>query len=83
MKQEPVEVKVTKINSWFHVRIMLNGKLWQESKCSVRQDIGYVARSIMRMIDKCGVDSDHAASARRRHAKDGQPAGRIVWNLMN
>lgn len=61
------EVKVTRIpGKGYGVRVFTNGKLNQEATAPTRADIGPVARSLLRMEDKCGNISNYASRARHR-----------------
>jgi hypothetical protein len=61
------EVKVTRIKGHgYGVRVLVNGEINQEDLAETRQDIGPVARSMLRMEDKCGNISKHADRARHR-----------------
>lgn len=62
------EVKVSRINNRYHVRIFLNGKINQEAVCN-KENIGFTCRSLLRWEDKCGNMSKYASSARERHNK--------------
>lgn len=60
-------VKVTRIKGHgYGVRVFVNGELNQEDVAPTRSDIGQVARSLLRMEDKCGNLSDYAHEARHR-----------------
>jgi hypothetical protein len=60
-------VKVTRIPGvGFGVRVFVNGTLNQEDIALTRMEIGHVARSMLRMEDKCGNISNFAHSARMR-----------------
>lgn len=67
------EVKVTRIpGHGYGVRIFTNGVLNQEDLAPTRSDIGRVARSMLRMEDKCGNISDYASRARFRPGEKEQ-----------
>lgn len=65
------EVKVTRIpGKGYGVRILTNGEINQEALAETRAEIGAVARSMLRMEDKCGNISNYADRARfRSHEK--------------
>lgn len=63
------EVRVTCINSRYHVRVLTDGEVNQEAVCQTRAEIGFTARSLLRWEDKCGNISELATSARKRHSK--------------
>jgi hypothetical protein len=48
------------------VRLFANGELSQEYVAKTRTEIGPLARSMLRMEDKCGNISDYAAKSRFR-----------------
>ena len=62
------EVKVTFLGKkvGYGVRVFVNGELNQEQIAETKADIGRVARSMLRMEDKCGNLSDFADNARHR-----------------
>lgn len=60
------EVRVRCINGQYHVRVILDGVLNQEAVAHSKADIGYTARSLLRMEDKCGNISAFASAARDR-----------------
>ena len=60
------EVKVTRINGNYHVRVFLNGSLNQEAVTYDRSDIAYTCKTLLRWEDKCGNISQFASSARER-----------------
>jgi hypothetical protein len=53
---EPLTVKVTKINKIYHCRLFRNGKLFDESKCEQKSDIGRTCRDMLRWYDKLGCE---------------------------
>ena len=61
------EVVVTLIKGvGYGVRVFVNGTINQEGIAESRADIGRVARSLLRMEDKCGNISNYASRARNR-----------------
>lgn len=60
------EVAVRNINGQYHVRVLLNGAVNQEAVAASKNDIGYTARDLLRMEDKCGNISAFAGAARER-----------------
>ena len=60
------EVTVRNINGQYHVRVLLNGSVNQEAVAASKSDIGYTARNLLRMEDKCGNISAFAGAARER-----------------
>lgn len=60
-------VKVTFLKGvGYGVRVFTNGVLNQEAIATSREEIGPVARALLRMEDKCGNFSDFARKARHR-----------------
>jgi len=76
------EIKVTKINCWYHARLFVNGKLYDESACELRQDIGFICRDLLRWFDKMG-GNKHSHASRHRQKVYNKPAGKIKRNLLN
>lgn len=75
MMQGPVEhdVKVTHLKGvGYGVRVLVNGEVNQEGIAPTRGDIGHVARSLLRMEDKCGNLSGQADGARFRRGRKEQ-----------
>ena len=52
--QDILETKVTKINGRYHCRILKDNKVCDEMACTLKEDIGFCIRSMLRMYDKCG-----------------------------
>lgn len=62
------EVKVTHLKGvGYGVRVLVNGEVNQQAVAPTRADIESIAKSMLRMEDKCGNDSDYAYSARHRN----------------
>lgn len=61
------DVKVTRLKGvGYGVRVLVNGQVNQQAVAGSRDKIGLVARSMLRMEDKCGNLSDFAHRARHR-----------------
>ncbi|QXO12160.1 hypothetical protein pEaSNUABM44_00490 [Erwinia phage pEa_SNUABM_44] len=73
------DVKVTKIKNKYHARLFVNGILSDEMACSLRSDIGWICREMMRWCDKLGAGNAHTTSARRRHNEDASPRGKVYY----
>jgi len=77
------EIKVTRIKNRWHARLILpNGDVHSEMACALREDIGFLCRSLLRWYDKCGGVSIYAHKSRERwNAKDNRwhPIGK-VWH---
>lgn len=63
-----MEIKVTKINGRYHIRLFREGSLHDESAVQLRCDIGYACRDMLRWYDKMCYEpfSKMAISARHR-----------------
>ena len=77
------EIKVTRIKNRWHARLLLNGHVHSEMACALREDIGFLCRSLLRWYDKCGGVSIYAHKSRERlNTKEtnfGHPVGK-VWH---
>jgi hypothetical protein len=51
---EPLEIKVTKIGKRWNCRLFKLGKLFDESSCDLKSDIGRCCRDMLRWYDKMG-----------------------------
>lgn len=89
MNMHNTEIKVTKINNKYHIRLFVDGSVHEEQACQLKSDIGVVARSMLRWFDKGGGCSMQAHNTRKRmNAKFGAdpasnkltPVGK-VWNI--
>ena len=65
-----IDIKVTRIGKFWHARLFLNGKLYDEMACSNRMDLGKICRIMMRWLDKTGGGNKWTERARRRLNKD-------------
>lgn len=62
------EIKVTALgNGKYGCRTFLNGELNQEIVVDNKKDINSACRSMLRMEDKCGNQSQQASSSRHRN----------------
>jgi hypothetical protein len=76
--KECLETKVTSINGRFHFMLIWNGdEVLNEMACTIRADIGYCMRYMLRMYDKLGGVSLMADASRHR-GKNQVPTGK-VW----
>lgn len=66
------DIKVTRINKWYHIRLYVNDKLYEEQACQLKCDIGTVARDMLRWYDKCGGLSWQAHRTRQRMNKKNE-----------
>ena len=74
------EVKVVTINGRYHARVYFHDEVIDEMACEEQCDIGYICRSMLRMVDKCGGDSFTNAARDRLFADKNAPVearGRI------
>jgi hypothetical protein len=61
------DVRVTALKGvGYGVRVFVDGKLNQQGVAATRDQIGPVARDLLRFEDKCGNLSELASAARRR-----------------
>lgn len=65
-----IDIKVTRIGKYWHARLFLNGKLYDEMACSSRLDLGKICRIMMRWLDKTGGGNKWTERARRRLNED-------------
>lgn len=65
------EVKVTRMEVGYGVRVFTNGVLNQEGRVETREEIGPCARELLRWEDKCGNISPLATCARERSYQKG------------
>ncbi|ADM80091.1 hypothetical protein phiAS5_ORF0248 [Aeromonas phage phiAS5] len=65
-KPVKTETKVTRIKNRYHIRLFVDGKLYDEMACQCRIDIGLCCRKMLRWVDKMGHNSPHASAVRRR-----------------
>ena len=72
-----LEIKVVKIKHRWHARLLVQGKLHEESACELKEDIGFMCREMLRWFDKLGGISKLASSSRRRQNRSKAPVGRI------
>jgi hypothetical protein len=81
-QKEYLSVKVTKIGKRWHARLLINGRVQDESACSLQCDIGWICRNMLRMHDKCGGTSRLACAARTRKSliDAGNPVGRVWYS---
>ncbi len=77
MVQEVVDVKVTRIHTRWHARLLVNGEVRSEMACFQRMDIGWICRELLRWHDKCGGMSSFASAARHRQKRG--PYGQIWY----
>lgn len=72
-----VEIKVTSICGRFHARLFADdGTILDEMACSLKRDIGWIYREMLRWQDKLGNSNEQTKSARRRQSLS--PIGK-VW----
>lgn len=76
-----LDVKVTRIGKRWHARLLQDGKPIDEMACELRQDIGWICRTMMRWHDKCGGTSMFAYRSRHRQEPRG-PNGKVWYALL-
>lgn len=77
-----IDIKVTRIGKYWHARLFLNGKLYDEMACSNRMDLGKICRIMLRWLDKTGGGNKWTASARRRLNEDSPGFhGEILYRI--
>ena len=77
-----IDIKVTRIGKFWHARLFLNGKLYDEMACSNRMDLGKICRIMLRWLDKTGGGNKWTASARRRLNEDSPGFhGEILYRI--
>lgn len=75
---DKTDIKVTRIGKWWHARLLLNGKVYDEMACSNRRDIGAICREMLRWVDKMGWNSPHADRARHRQYEKNNMTSSIL-----
>ena len=76
------DIRVTKIDNRWHARLMENEIVHDEMACSIRSDIGWICREMLRWADKTGHSDDWTSSARKRQISS--PKGKIWYqNKLN
>ena len=84
-KDEELTTKTTKINGRYHNRLYKNGIVIDEVACSLKIDIGFCYRWMLRWHDKCGGLSKMASSSRIRNNKNKiniHPVGKIWYHVL-
>ena len=71
------EIKVTKIKNRYHARLLIDESVYDEMACSLKRDIGYICREILRWYDKSG-GSKWSSAVRKRRGND-TPLGKIWY----
>jgi hypothetical protein len=64
------KVTVRYINDGYNIRVYVNDVINQEARCQAKDQIGIVARELLRWEHKMGNISDLSSSARERSNKD-------------
>jgi hypothetical protein len=74
-----MKLKVTRIGDRYHARLIIdNDVVFDEMACSLKRDIGWICREMLRWYSKLGGVSEFAESARDRQRKTPCPVGK-VW----
>jgi hypothetical protein len=71
-----MDIKVTKIGKRWHARLIDGNTILDEMACSLKEDIGWICREMLRWQDKMGNSNGWTSSARRRQTP--KSAGK-VW----
>lgn len=78
-------IKVTRIKNRWHARLKEGEIILDEMACSLKQDIGWICREMLRWQDKTGNSNEWTSSARRRQISP--PIGKVWYqkalNLKN
>ena len=72
-----LSIKVTKIGTKYHARLLEGTKVLDEMACRLRIDIGWICREMLRWNSKSGSDSKWADFARKN--QQSNPIGKIWW----
>lgn len=81
MPDANLSIKVTTIGGKHCARLLKDGKVIDEMSCELKQDVGYICRTMLRWFCKMGGVSAWAESARRRMTeKPEAPAGRVRYH---
>lgn len=70
-------IKVTRIGTRWHARMLVGGVVRDEMACQLREDIGWICREMLRWYQKMGGASIFAAAARKRQISGAK--GRVWW----
>lgn len=70
-----IVIKTTKIKNRWHARLIVDDKIFDEMACSLREDIGWICREMLRWLDKTG-GNEFTSAARKRHIT---PAKGNIW----
>ena len=82
MEEYKHTIKVTSINGKYHCRLFRNDKLVSEIQVTLKEDIGWACREMLRWQDKLGYISQFDSAARVRQMKTPYPKGKYEW-VMN
>lgn len=75
--------EVTSIGNWWHCRVWFKNKdgvesVVSETKVNSKELIGQVLREDLRMLNKCGFDSDIAINSRHREKERTLKLGKVI-----
>ena len=70
-------IKVTRVGTRWHARMLVGGVVRDEMACQLREDIGWICREMLRWYQKMGGASRFAAAARKRQISGAK--GRVWW----
>lgn len=82
---QEMKVKVTRIASRWHCRLLLRGKVIDEYACQLRIDIGWCCRDMLRWANKMGHQDPLAIAGRERKNRkdDAHPKGKVWTRILN
>lgn len=72
-----MEIKVRNINSEYHARLYEGNTLLDEMSCSLKEDIGFICREMLRWQDKLGNTNAWTSFSRKRQVQ--KPKGKIRY----
>ncbi len=71
-----MNIKVVKIKNKWHARLFgENNEILDEMACSLKEDIGWICREMLRWQDKCWNSTEWTRAARKRQVLP--PVGKI------
>ncbi len=72
--------KVTKLGRGYGCRVLWDGEVVVEARCTSKVEIGATCRDLMRTLDKCGGDQ-YTSAARKRKYREGNPVASVkhIW----
>lgn len=74
-----LHIKVTKIRNRWHARLKNKDSVIDEMACTVKQDVGWICREMLRWADKGFHQDQFTHAGRIRHNADSLPLGKIWY----